>query len=131
MADTALGRAGLEATLRQQGFQDAARRRQDNLANIFNVSNFGRAGMGADVATLGNLGAFRTGLESARLAADADAARTAAYEPFGRLSTYGSGLTGLAGGMAQPAFQQPAAPSPFSTALSTALGIGNLFGKFK
>ena len=131
MADTALGRAGLEATLRQQGFQDAARRRQDNLANIFNVSNFGRAGMGADVATLGNLGAFRMGLEDAKLRADADAARTAAYEPFGRLSTYGTGLTGLAGGVAGPAFQQPAPASPFSTALSTALGIGNLFGKFR
>ena len=131
MADTALGRAGLEATLRQQGFADAARRRQDNLANIFNVSNFGRAGMGADVATLGNLGAFRMGLEDARLRADADAARPAAYEPFGRLSTYGTGLTGLAGGVAGPAFQQPAPASPFSTALSTALGIGNLFGKFR
>ena len=131
MADTAAGRAGLEATLRQQGFQDAVRRRQDNLANIFNVSNFGRAGMGADVATLGNLGAFRMGLEDARLRADADAARTAAYEPFGRLSTYGTGLTGLAGGVAGPAFQQPAAASPFSTALSTALGIGNLFGQFR
>ena len=87
--------------------------------------------MGADVATLGNLGAFRMGLEDAKLRADADAARTAAYEPFGRLSTYGTGLTGLAGGVAGPAFQQPAAASPFSTALSTALGIGNLFGKFR
>ena len=27
--------------------------------------------------------------------------------------------------------QDPATPSPFSTALSTALGIGGLFGKFR
>jgi hypothetical protein len=49
------------------------------------------------------------------------AAQTAAYEPFGRLSTYGTGLTGLAGGVAGQQFETPAAPSPFSTALSTAV----------
>ena len=95
------------------------------------MSNFQRAGQAADVANLGQLGAFRQGLTQSQLAADQQAAQTAAYEPFGRLSTYGTGLTGLAGGVAGPAFQQPAPASPFSTALSTALGIGNLFGKFK
>ena len=33
LADTALGRAGLEAQLRQQGFADAAARRQERLDN--------------------------------------------------------------------------------------------------
>ena len=88
-------------------------------------------GQAADVANLGQLGAFRQGLTQSQLAADQQAAQTAAYEPFGRLSTYGTGLTGLAGGVAGQQFQQPAAPSPFSTALSTALGIGGLFGKFR
>ena len=145
MADTALGRAGLEATLRAQGFADAAARRgqafgqQQALANQraglaqnqFALSNFQRAGQSADVANLGQLGAFRQGLDQSRLQADAQAAQTAAYEPFGRLSTYGTGLTGLAGGVAGQQFETPAAPSPFSTALSTALGIGGLFGKFR
>ena len=131
MADTTAGRAGLAANLLQQGFQDASARRAQALQDQFALANFERSGRAADVSTLGNLGAFRTGLESARLTADADAARTAAYEPFGRLSTYGTGITGLAGGVAGPAFQQPAASSPFSTALSTALGIGGLFGKFR
>ena len=131
MADTTAGRAGLAANLLQSGFQDAANRRAQALQDQFALANFERSGRAADVSTLGNLGAFRTGLESARLTADADAARTAAYEPFGRLSTYGTGITGLAGGVAGPAFQQPAASSPFSTALSTALGIGGLFGKFR
>ena len=83
------------------------------------------------MANLGQLGAFRQGLEQSRLTADQQAAQTGAYEPFQRLSTYGTGITGLAGGVAGQQFQTPATPSPFSTALSTALGIGGLFGKFR
>ena len=131
MADTTLGRAGLAAQLNQQAFQDAAMRRAQDFQNQFALSNFERAGRGADVASLGNLGAFRMGLEDAKLRADADAARTAAYEPYNRLDVYGRGITGLAGGVAGNAFEAPASPSPFSTALSTALGIGGLFGKFR
>jgi len=144
-ADTALGRAGLEAQLQQQGFQNAQLARQNAFAqqqalagqraglaqNQFALSNFQQAGRAADVANLGQLGAFRQGLDQSQLAADQQAAQTAAYEPFGRLSTYGTGLTGLAGGVAGQQFQAPATPSPFSTALSTALGIGGLFGKFR
>jgi hypothetical protein len=144
MADTALGRAGLEAQLRASGFQDAARRRADAFTqqqalanaraglaqNQFALSNFQRAGQAADVANLGQLGAFRQGLDQSRLQADAQAAQTGAYEPFQRLQQYGAGLGSLAG-FSQPAPIPAAAPSPFSTALSTALGIGGLFGKFR
>ena len=83
------------------------------------------------MASLGSLGAFRQGLTQQQLQAEADAARTGAYEPFQRLQQYGTGLgqvSGL-GAMATPIGQ--ATPSPFSTALSTALGIGGLFGKFR
>ena len=152
MADTALGRAGLEAQLRAQGFADAAARRgqafgqQQSLAaqraqlaaqqaglagQQFGLSNFQRAGQAADVANLGQLGAFRQGLEQSRLAADQQAAQAAAFEPFQRLDRFGAGITSLAGGVGGPQFQAPAAPSPFSTALGTALGIGGLFGKFR
>mgnify|MGYP001161250916 FL=1 len=152
MADTALGRAGLEAQLRAQGFADAAARRgqafgqqqslaaqrsalanqQAGLANQqFGLSNFQQAGRAADVANLGQLGAFRQGLSQSQLAADQQAAQTAAFEPFTRLDRFGAGITGLAGGVGGPQFEAPAAPSPFSTALSTALGIGGLFGKFR
>jgi len=131
MADTALGRAGITAQLSQQAFLNAQQQRQQALQNQFALSNFQRTGQSADVANLGQLGAFRQGLEQSQLQADIDAARTAAYEPYQRLSTYGTGLTGLAGGVAGQQFQAPAAPSPFSTALSTALGIGGLFTKFR
>ena len=144
-ADTALGRAGLEAQLQQQGFQNAQLARQNAFAqqqalagqraglaqNQFALSNFQQAGKAADVANLGQLGAFRQGLDQSQLAADQQAAQTAAYEPFGRLSQYGQGITGLAGGVAGQQFQAPAAPSPLATSLSTALGIGGLFGKFR
>ena len=151
MADTALGRAGLEAQLRAQGFADAVARRagafgqqqalagqRANLANQqaglaqnqFALSNFQQAGRAADVANLGQLGAFRQGLSQSQLQADMDAARTAAFEPQQRLQQYGGGLGQLAG-FASPAPIPASSPSPFSTALSTALGIGGLFGKFR
>jgi hypothetical protein len=85
--------------------------------------------MGQDVSALGSLGALRQGQNQAMLTADQQAAQTAAYEPYGRLSQYGNTLTGLAGGVAGQQYEQPAAASPFSTALSTALGVGGLYGK--
>jgi hypothetical protein len=144
LADSALGRAGLEAQLRAQGFADAAARRgqafsqQQQLANQraglaqnqFALSNFQQAGRASDVANLGQLGAFRQGITQAQLQADMDAARTGAFEPQQRLQQFGGGLGQLAG-FASPPPVQPAASSPFSTALSTALGIGGLFGKFR
>ena len=151
MADTALGRAGLEAQLRQQGFADAVARRagafgqqqglaglRSNLAaqqaglaqNQFALSNFQRQNEAANVANLGQLGAFRQGIDQSQLQADATAAQTGAYEPFQRLQQYGTGLSQLSGFGAQAPLPA-AAPSPFSTALSTALGIGGLFGKFR
>ena len=144
-ADTLANRAGLQAQLLQSGFQDAARRRADaftqqqalagaraGLANQqFGLSNFQRQNLAGDVANLGQLGAFRQGLDQSQLTADQQALQTAAYEPFQRLDRFGAGITSLAGGVGGQQFQAPAAPSPFSTALSTALGIGGLFGKFK
>ena len=128
MADTTAGRSGLAANLLQQGFQDATMRRAQDLQNQFALSNFARSGLAGDVASLGNLGAFRQGLDQQKLHADADAARTAAYEPFGRLQQYGGGLGQLAG-FASPPPTPTGGSSPFATGLSTALGIAGLFGK--
>jgi len=128
MADTVANKAGIAANLLQQGFQDATQRRQAALQNQFALGNFARAGLAGDVASLGNLGAFRQGLNQQRLQADADAARTAAYEPFGRLQQYGGGLGQLAG-FASPPPAPMGSPSPFASGLSTAAGIAGLFGK--
>ena len=127
MADTQTGRAGIVAQLNQQAFQDAATRRAQAMQDQFALSNFQRAGLAGDVATQGNLGAFRQGLTQQQLQADADAARTAAYEPQQRLQQYGGGLGQLAG-FASPA-PAPTGSSPFATGLSTAMGVAGLFGK--
>jgi len=143
-ADSVANRAGIAAQLLQSGFQNAQAARANAFAqqqalanqraglgqNQFALSNFQRAGQAADVANLGQLGAFRQGLDQSRLQADAQAAQTGAYEPFQRLQQYGTGLSQLSGFGAQAPIPS-AAPSPFSTALSTALGIGGLFGKFR
>ena len=129
-------RASLLAQLQQQGFTQANTLAQQNFQNQGNLaaqqmglSNFQRGSMGQDIAALGNLGAFRQGLTQSQLTADQQAARTGAYEPYGRLSQYGNALTGIAGGVAGPQYAEPAPASPFSTALSTALGVGGLYGK--
>ena len=142
-ADTLADRAALQAQLLQQGFtqaQSAADRAftqggqlaaaQSGLgAAQMGLAYFERAGIGADVGALGQLGSLRQGVEQARLQADQEAARTAAYEPYGRLSQYGQGLTGLSGGVAAQPYAQPTPISPMSQAIGTALGVGGLYGK--
>jgi len=142
-SDRLADRAALQAQLLQSGFQNAqgaasnAFTQGGQLAGLqaglgtqqFGLSNFARQGMGADISALGSLGALRQGQQQAMLGADQQAAQTAAYEPYGRLSQYGSALTGLGGGVAAPQYAEPQAASPFSTALSTALGVGGLYGK--
>jgi len=142
-SDRLADRAALQAQLLQGGFTQANQLAnqafgqgtqlaglQSGLANQqFGLSNFARQGMGQDVSALGSLGALRQGQQQAMLTADQQAAQTAAYEPYGRLSQYGNTLTGLLGGVSGSQYAEPQAASPFQTALSTALGIGGLYGK--
>ena len=142
-ARTLADRSALQAQMLQSGFQNA----QQAAANAFTqggqlaaaqsglgaaqmgLSNFQRSGLGADVGALGQLGSLRQGLTQAQLQADQEAARTAAYEPYGRLSAYGQGLTGLSGGVAGPQYAPQQPVSPLSSAIGTALGVGGLYGK--
>jgi len=143
MAGSDLNRAALQAQLLQQGFGQAQQAAQTAFgqqqaigqgqlglgAAQMGLSNFQRAGLGADVGALGQLGSLRQGQAQARLTADQQAAQTAAYEPYGRLSQYGQGITGLTGGVAAAQYAQPQQQSPWSSALSTALGVGGLYQK--
>ena len=142
-ADTLANRAGIRAGVLQQGFTGAQNARQQAFQNQqamqqaytglagqqMGLSNFQRAGMGQDIGALGQMGAIRSAQEQARLTADQQMHQTAAYEPYGRLSQYQSGITGLAGGMSGPAYAPPQQADPWGTALSTALGVGGLFTK--
>jgi len=149
-ADSLADRSALQASMLQQGFGQANQLAQQNFMNQgsigtaqqglagafgnqmnqqFGLSDFGRTGMGQDVSALGSLGGLRQGMDQANLSADAQAAQTGAYEPYGRLSQYGNSLTGLMGGVAGSQYQDPGQTNPFQTALGTATGLAGLFGK--
>jgi hypothetical protein len=142
-ADSLANRAGIRAGLLQQGFGNAQTARQQafgnqqQMANMYTglagqqmgLSNFQRAGMGQDIAAMGQMGAGQQAFEQAKLNRDAQAAQTQAYEPYGRLNQYASGITGLAGGMAGPQYQEQPRADPWGSALSTAMGLGGLYGK--
>ena len=142
-ADSTAGRASLLASLQQgafgqasnlaqQAFQNQGQMAQNQfgLANQqFGLSNFGRTGMGQDISALGTLGGLNQQLNQANLTANQQAAKTAAYEPYGRLNQYGQGLTGLAGGVAS-AYADPApVQSPLSQAIAGATGVGSIFAR--
>ncbi len=149
-ADSLADRSALQASMLQQGFGQAQQAAQQNFMNQgsianaqqglagaygnqmnqqFGLSDFGRTGMGQDISALGSLGAMRQGLGQAQLSADQQAAQTAAYEPYGRLSQYGNTLTGLMGGVSGQQYQDPRTANPFQTALGTATGLAGLYGK--
>ena len=142
-ADTLANRAGIRAGLLQQGLgqaQNAAQQafqNQQAIANMYTglggqqmgLSNFERAGMGQDIAAMGRMGSSQQAYEQAKLNRDAQAAQMQAYEPYGRLSQYASGITGLAGGMAAPQYAQQPQADPWGSALSTAMGLGGLYGQ--
>jgi len=129
-------RGSLLAQLQQQGFTQAQNLAQQNFQNQGNLasqamglSNFQRGSMGQDIAALGNLGAFRQGLTQSQLSADANAARTGAYEPLQRLDQYGAGLGRLAGFGSQPAQLGGAGADPLTSGISNAVGLAGIFGK--
>ena len=142
-ADTLANRAGIRSGLLQQGYQGALDQRQQNLMNQQSIakqqlglgsaqmglSDFGRTGMGADIQALGNLGSMNQGYQQALLNAQQGQLQAQAYEPYGRLGQYASGITGLAGGMAQGQYQDAPTQSPWQTALATITGLGGLYGQ--
>ena len=103
---------------------------QFGLANQqLGLSNFGRTGMGQDISALGTLGGLNQQLSQANLTANQQAAKTAAYEPYGRLNQYGQGLTGLAGGVASSYADPAPVQSPLSQAIAGATGVGSIFAR--
>ena len=142
-AETLANRAGIRAGLLQQGYGQAANARQQAFQNQqamqqaytglgqqqMGLSGFERGNIGQNVAAMGQLGAGQQAFEQAKLNREAQAAQTQAYEPYGRLSQYASGITGLAGGMGGAQYQQPGAADPWGSALGTAMGLGGLYTK--
>ena len=111
-ATGAAARAQLEAQLRQQGFQDAVARRNQDLAN--------RQGLGTFQS---KLGAQQRQLDQARLAADQEQAREAAFGDYTRLGLVGPQLASVIGGF-PAATQVQSTPPPSTTQQLLGLGIG-------
>ena len=115
-------RAGLQAQLLQQGFQQAQAAAAQDLA--------ARQGLGTYQTQLGQSGQAQT---QAGLDAAAAAAREAQFEPFTRLGLVGQQLAQIQPG-AFPTqtvgYAAPAAPaSPLSTALGVGTGIASIGSK--
>ena len=115
-------RAGLQAQLLQQGFQQAQQAAAQDLA--------ARQGLGTYQTQLGQAGQAQT---QAGLDAASAAAREAQFEPFTRLGLVGQQLAQIQPG-AFPTqtvgYQAPAAPaSPLSTALGVGTGIASIGSK--
>ena len=124
------GRAAQLANLRSTGFQQAAQRRQQDLANQMGIANL-QSGLGAaqqdfsraQIAGLGTLGATQQAQNQAVLDAQRQASQMAVQDPINRLNLLGSGVTGLMGGMGQIS-TTVGQEAPQSSPLATALGVG-------
>ena len=121
-------RAALQNKMLQQGFQQAQAARQQDFQNQQNVaaqqSTLG-GGMQnlaqQQIKGLGSLGGIQQSQSQAVLDAQRQANQTAAYEPYQRLGTYGSGVAQLISGYPG---QSQITQTPNASALQTALGVG-------
>jgi hypothetical protein len=118
----ALGRAGLQAQLLQQGFQQAQAAAANDLAARQGLAQFQQA-----------MGQADQGFAQAQLDAQQIAAREAAFEPFTRLGLVGQQLAQIQPGAFPTTtigYQSSAAPaSPLASFLGGAAGAGGVLGK--
>jgi len=138
-AETALGKAQLEAQLRAQGFQQAQQAAQQSFANQQQLSaqQQGLAQLAPQlaqqqIAGIGQLGQQQQLQSQAILDAQAQAEREAAFEQQQRLGFVGQQLTGLIGGYpASTTYQTTtsAPPSPLSQLLGVGAGLGGILGQ--
>ena len=132
-------RSALQAQLLQQGFENAAARRQQDLANQLSISQQQR-GLGAaaqdfsraQISGLGTLGAAQQAQQQAVLDAQRQAAQMAVDDPRRRLGLLGTGITSItpgAGGVTLQPEQMAAAPSPLTQALGFGLMGADIYGR--
>jgi hypothetical protein len=124
-------RAQTFANLQQQGFQNAAARRQQDLANQMGISNL-QSGLGAraqdfsraQISGLGTLGAAQQAQNQAVLDAQRQAAQMAIDEPRQALARFGQGIAGITPGAGQTMLSPAPSQAPQASPLMKALGLG-------
>jgi len=121
-------RAALQNQMLQQGFQQASSARQQDFQNQQGVATQQSTLGGGmqnlaqqQIKGLGSLGGIQQSQSQAVLDAQRQANQTAAYEPYQRLGTYGSGVAQLISGYPG---QSQITQTPNASALQTALGVG-------
>ena len=132
-------RAALQAGLLQEGFQNAAARRQQDLANQQAISTQQR-GLGAatqdftraQISGLGTLGAAQQAQQQAVIDASRQAAQMAVDDPRRRLGLLGTGVTSITPGAGTVTLQDApmaASASPLSQALGFGLMGADIYGR--
>ena len=118
-------RALLQAQMLQQGFGQAQQGAQAAFGQQMNLAQVQPGLVGQQIGAMGQVGALQQAQSQAQLDQQREANRMAAYEPWERLQAYGTGITGIMGGMPGQ-YQWSNVPNP--TPLQTALGIGATAG---
>ena len=118
-------RALMNAQLLQQGYGQAQQGAQTAFGQQMNMAQVQPGLVGQQIGAMGQVGALQQAQAQAQLDQQREANRMAAYEPWERLQAYGTGITGIMGGMPGQ-YQWSNVPNP--TPLQTALGIGATAG---
>ena len=132
-------RAQTLANLRQSGFQNAAARRQQDLANQMGIANL-QGGLGAraqdfsraQISGLGTLGSAQQSQQQAEFDAQRQAAQMAIQEPRQALDRLGQGIAGItpgAGGVRLTDSPAAAQSSPLMQALGIGLAGADIYGR--
>ena len=146
-------RALLQAGLLQQGFGQAQSARQQDLANRQALASqraslagqqLGQAQFQSglaqlvpslqrgDISTLGSVGAIQQAQQQAQLDATREANRLAAFEPYERLGTFGSGVAQLISGYpGQRQFTSVPNPTPLQTSLGIGATLAGIYGSLR
>ena len=140
-ATSGMNRARLLADLQQRGFQNAAARRQQDLANQQAIANQQR-GLGAaaqdfaraQISGLGTLGSAQQSQTQAILDAQRQAAQMAVDDPRRRLSMLGAGIAQLTPGagavnISEATGGEAAGASPLMKALGLGLAGADIYGR--
>ena len=127
-----MDRAMLQANLLQQGFESAAARRQQDLANQQGLAQLVPQLQRADISTLGSVGAVQQAQAQAEADATREAARQATFLPQENLSRYAGQVAGLMGGYPGQTTQSFVPnPSPLQTAIGAGSALAGIFGALK
>ena len=122
----------LQANLLQQGFDSAAARRQQDLANQQGLAELLPQLQRADISTLGSVGAVQQAQQQAEEDATREAARQATFLPQENLSRYAGQVAGLMGGYPGQTTQSFVPnPSPLQTAIGAGSALAGIFGALK